>query len=174
MDKSNPPTSARHSSSRHEKQPFLCPTPHCSAFTRVSSDVASAAPLPGCRTMGGKAVSLPPSGHAQNQRSTTMLESTVAKRRAAIDKEARAFFVGDKDAEAVIVDVNNYSGKDDNGFGIVDGHSYVGDQPKPNPEDRLDIKGEFILLFCLLQNAQRITPRQRRLISSIKPSLSTS
>ena len=119
MDKSDPPTSARRSRSRHEKQPPLRPPPHRSASALTSCDVASAAPPPGCRTTGGRAVSLPPSGHARNLRSAAVLESTEvtpilnsfptgnnAEIRAAIEDEARAFSVGDDDVEAGVVDVN--------------------------------------------------------------------
>ena len=100
MDKSDPPTSARRS--RSQKQPPLRPSPHRSASSLTSCDVASAAPPPSHRTTGGRAVSLCPSGHARS-----VLESTVvtpilnsfptgnnAEIRAAIDDEARAFSFG--------------------------------------------------------------------------------
>lgn len=55
----------------------------------------------------------------------------------AIDDEARTFFsVGDDDAETFVVVADNSGGNNDNGFGVVDGYAYLGDQPKPKPEDR--------------------------------------
>jgi hypothetical protein len=181
MDKSDPPTSARCSSSRREKQPPLRPPPHCSTPVQASCDVASAAPPPARHTKGGRAVSLPPAGARGNQRSTAataVLESTEvtpilnmfrtrnnAEIRAAIDNEARAFSVNDDDADAVVVVADNSDVNSNNLFGAVDGLSYFGDYPNPNPEDRY---------FARRENDQRSTLRQRRSKSSIKPSPSTS
>jgi hypothetical protein len=164
MDKSDPPTSARRSSSRREKQPPLPSPPHRSASVQASCDVASAAPPPTRRTTGGRAVSLPPAGRARGNRrsaAAAVLESTEvtpildsfhtgnnAEIRAAIDNAARAFSVDDDDAEAVVTDIDNSDGNSDDLFGVVEGHSYFGDYPNPNPEDRSDIEGEFIRLFC--------------------------
>jgi hypothetical protein len=112
---------------------------------------------------------LPPSGHARNLRSaevTPILNSfptgNNAEIRAAVNNEARAFSVGDDDVEAGVVDVNVSGGNADDGFGIVGGHSYFGDQPNPNPEDRSDTEGEFILLFCSLQKCSEKYPKAKK------------
>jgi hypothetical protein len=151
---------------------------------------------------------LPPAGCARGNRrsaAAAVLESTKvtpildsfrtrnnAEIRAVIENEACAFSVYNDDAEAVVADIDNSNGNSDDLFGVVDGHSYFGGHPKPNPEDQSDIEREFITLFCSLRKEnypkrtnptlkgslsryfarckKRITPRQRRSKSSIKPS----
>jgi hypothetical protein len=98
--------------------------------------------------MGGRAVSLPPASRTRgNQRSAAAaLESTkvtpilnlfrtrnYAEIKAAIDYEARAFSVDNDDAKAVVVDIDNSDGNSNDLFGVLDGHSYFGDHPNPNP-----------------------------------------
>jgi hypothetical protein len=66
MDKSDPPTSARCSCSRHERQPPPPLPPQRSASNLMSCAVGTA--VGARRTTGGKAVNLPPSGAARTRR----------------------------------------------------------------------------------------------------------
>lgn len=150
--------------------------PFCSRLSTAASTEVT--PIPAShrkivrRTTGGKVVSLPSSGAAQTRRHRETAPKPFptgdgATIRAAVDEEALAASSGDDDDDS-----------DSNvGDGIVEGYSYFGEVPRPDPESeseeegsppvenesQRDISGEFVNLFVNSRATQRDYPKVRKI-----------